>query len=316
MNFGACSDEETYDFPGDSYNRVYLIDNSNSYKIVQTPIGSISNLEFETSLNCTREASEEIKAMVMIDNSMVATYNKEHGTNYEAMPESALVIENATMNIPAGTRTSITKVRITTTEDKDVLATLKNQNGYLIPLRLAATEGGNAQPSTNVFSTYLTVLITEDNVNHSAVESDITGTLVANQSGWSAITNGKVYEWYDPIESLFDGNKDTSCYITASEGDLQLDINMGKSYTFDAITLYANSYWGGESGSLSNGMSVYTSDDGTAWKSVGEITGNNEKFCVFYAPLTSQYIRLVKPNNGSSYYGTELEACIFNIYAK
>jgi hypothetical protein len=50
ISFAACSDEETYDFPGDPYNRVYIPDNSGSYKIIQTPISSISNLEFETIL--------------------------------------------------------------------------------------------------------------------------------------------------------------------------------------------------------------------------------------------------------------------------
>ncbi|HBG42125.1 MAG TPA: carbohydrate-binding protein, partial [Porphyromonadaceae bacterium] len=32
ISFAACSDEETYDFPGDPYNRVYIPDNSGSYK--------------------------------------------------------------------------------------------------------------------------------------------------------------------------------------------------------------------------------------------------------------------------------------------
>lgn len=313
MSLAACNDEEVYDFPGDPYNRVYMSDKSYSYKIVQTPISTVSNLKFETILKCTQKASANVKATVEVDNSLIAAYNEKNGTNYEAMPAAALVIENTTMNIPSGTMATTDTLRITITEDKSVLASLRSQNGYLIPLRLTATEGGESQPSSNLFSTYLIVTITEDNVNHDAAESDITGTLVADQTGWSATTNGAVYSWYDPIETLFDGDMSTICYISNSDGELRLDINMGKAYTFDAITLYYG-YYGYKYGSLSSGMTIYTSNDGTTWQSAGEITGATSNYCVFYAPITAQYIRLVEPKD--SYYMTTIWAGIFNVYAK
>ncbi|HBK31886.1 MAG TPA: carbohydrate-binding protein [Porphyromonadaceae bacterium] len=312
ISFTACSDEETYDFPGDPYNRVYIPDNSGSYKIIQTPISSISNLEFETILKCTQKASENIKATVEVDNSLIAAYNEEHGTHYEAIPAAALVIENAIMNIPAGAMATTDTLRLTTTENKDIISTLKSQNGYLIPLRLTTTEGGDSRPSTNVFSIYLTVTVTEDNVNHDAVEEDITGALVSDQTGWSATTNGRVNTWNDPIETLFDGDMSTLCNISNSE-DIKLDINMGKAYTFDAITLSYGYSWGGEYGSLSEGTVIYTSSDGISWQSAGETTNGTSKFCVFYAPVTSQYIRLVMPVNNSFGY---VRAGIFNVYAK
>ena len=314
-SLAACSDEETYDFPGDSYNRVYMPDKSGTYKIVQTPISSISNLKFETSLKCTQKASDAIKATVEIDNSMIAAYNEQHKTNYEEMPASALAIENATMTIPAGDMASMDTLRLTMSQDESLVSTLRSPNGYLIPLRLTTTTGGASQPSTNVFSTYLVVTVTEDNVNHEAVESDITGALVANQTGWSATTNGTVDTWGDPIETLFDGDTSSYCYISAS-GELNLDINMGKSYTFDAITLYYgySSSWGNyEYGCLTAGMTIFTSKDGTTWQSAGEITGGTSKFCMFYAPLTAQYVRLVKPKGS---YNTTIQGGIFNVYAK
>lgn len=315
-SLAACSDEETYDFPGDSYNRVYMPDKSGTYKIVQTPISSISNLKFETSLKCTQKASDAIKATVEIDNSMIAAYNEQHKTNYEEMPASALTIENATMTIPAGDMASMDTLRLTMSQDESLVSTLRSPNGYLIPLRLTTTTGGASQPSTNVFSTYLVVTVTEDNVNHEAVESDITGALVANQTGWSATTNGTASTSYQPLSTMFDGDMSSYCYITATE-DLKLDINMGKPYTFDAITLYYgySSSWGNyEYGCLASGMTIFTSNDGTTWQSAGQITGGTSKFCVFYAPLTAQYVRLVKPKGTSS--RVTLYGGIFNVYAK
>lgn len=315
LSLAACSDDEVYDFPGDPHNRVYMPPKSNSYKIVQTPISTVSNLKFETYLKCTQRASANIKATVEVDNSMIAAYNEKHNTTYEEMPTSALAIKNAVMNIPTGDMSTSDTLTITLSEDENVIKNLKSQNGYLIPLRISMTHGGNSQPSSNVFSNYLIVTVKEDNVNHEAIDDDITGTLVTDQTGWSATTNGTVSSYYQSIEAMFDGDMSNYCSISSSE-DLKLDVNMGKPYTFDAITLYYgfSSNWGNyEYPSLTSGMTIYTSSNGTSWQSAGEITGSNSKNCIFYAPITAQYIRIIKPKGS---YSTSLSAGIFNVYAK
>ncbi len=301
VSFHSCSEDKTFDFPGDPYNRVYMQDKSTDYKIVQTPISTVSTVSFETSLKCTQKASENINATVEIDNSMIEAFNNEHGTRYEAMPTSAILMENATMMIPAGAMAAIDTLRLKLTDAKTELALLNSKNGYLIPLRIATTKGGDAHTSTNVYTTYLTIQVIEDNVNHEAGKSDITGTLVADQSGWSATTNGSVSSWDSPIDAMFNGDMSTYCSISSNSETLHLDVDMGKQYTFDAITLYYGydySDWGGgvyEYDGLVSGMVIYTSNDGSNWTSAGEITSNS-KFCVFYAPITAQYIRIVSPN--------------------
>lgn len=307
VGLASCNNDESYDFPGDAYNRVYMLDNSKSFKIVQTPISSISNLDFSIPVKCTQKASETIKATVEIDNSLIAEYNEKNGTNYEALPSNALVIEHATMTIPAGGMASTDTLHITATDNAEVLASLKSENGYLIPLRISETEGGNAQPSSNVYTTYLTMTVTEDNVNHEATEDDIKGTLVTERTGWSATTDGTVYTWCASLDELFDGDSDNYSYIKKS-GGFNLDINMGKSYTFDAITAYYTYSWYGNRkySSMPSGTTIYTSDDGTNWKSAG-IVETSSSFCVFYAPLTAQYVRLAITSS-SCYFGD------FNIY--
>lgn len=316
MSLAACSDEKTYDFPGDPYNRVYLLDNSTSYKIIQTPISTTSDLKFETSLKCTQKASENIRATVEIDNSMIAAYNEKHGTNYEEMPASALVIENATMNIPAGSMAATDTLRLALTENEDVITTLRSPKGYLIPLRLTRTEGGDSQLSTNVFYTYLIVTVTifiipeTPNVNPNGVRADITGTLVADQTRWSATTNATVYSSYQPLTYLFTTATSSYCYMYSSSTDgIILDINMGQSYTFDGLIFYRSL----STASFASGMVIYTSEDGTTWKWEGELT-KASTLCVFYAPTTGQYIRIVRPIGTSS--TITLYASCFNIYAK
>lgn len=320
LSLAACDKEDVYDVYGDPYNRVYTLDNSQAFKIVQTPISTISNVDFKWPAKCSKKASDNIKVKVIVDNSLIAAYNEEHGTEFEAMPTEALVLNNMEMTIPAGSMAVSDTAHVQLTDNADVLGTLKSEKGYIIPLRLESAEGGNSQLSTNMLEpTFITVSVTEDNMNHEVTTYNGTGTLVADQSGWTATTNGSVQSWYDPIESIFDGDYQTYCYISNRSGELYLDIDMGKQYTFDAIKMTTNGYdettWEEkETGAFSAGMTVSTSDNGTDWKSQGQVEQKAEA-CVFYAPLTARYIRITVPNAGG-WYGASLQCGVFNVYAK
>lgn len=314
LGFAACGDDEAYDVYGDPYNRVYILDNSKEYKIVQTPVSTVSNVDFTWEARCSKKASGDIRVTVAVDNSLIDAYNEEHDTEFEALPVEAVMLENAEMTIPAGEMVVADAVHLKLTDDTNILSTLKSEKGYIVPLRLVSAEGGNSQLSTNMLApSFLTITVTEDNMNHEAIQYTGTGTLVADQTGWTATTNGTVQSWYDPIESIFDGNGETYCYISNRSGDLWLDVDMGKPYSFDGIRMMSSSYYG-DSGSFSAGMTVSTSDNGTDWKAQGEIESDAED-CVFYAPLTARYIRITVPNAGG-WYGASLECGVFNVYAK
>lgn len=273
INFVACGDDETYDVYGDPFNRVYILDNSQTYKIVHTPISTISNVDFKWPAKCSQKASGTIKAIVAVDNSLISAYNETHNTEFEAMPGGAIILENAEMTIPAGALVVADTVHVKLTDDANVLSTLKSEKGYIIPLRLVSSEGGNSQLSTNMVApSFLIVTVTEDNMNHEATKYTGTGALVGDKSGWSATTNGSVQSWYDPIETIFDGDYKTYCEISKSSGDLQLDVDMGKEYTFDGIKMtnegYDYSTWENvEVGAFTSGITVSTSENGTNWRS-------------------------------------------------
>lgn len=307
IGFAACDDDETYDVYGDPFNRVYIHDNSRAYKIVQTPISTVSNVDFEWSVRCSQKASGTIKATVAVDNSLISAYNEEHDTEFEAMPANAIVLENAEMTIPAGEMVVSDPVHVKLTSDVNVLATLKSEKGYIIPLRLVSAEGANAQLSTNMVKpSFLTITVTEDNINHEAAETDITGTLVADQTGWSVnVLSGSGSN----LDKWFDGNPQSTASISDwSNYKAAFTVDMGKSYTFDAIVAYRSSTWGGDSNSISAGTKISTSVDGTNFEKAGEVTGSS-KFIVFYAPLTARYIRV----ETTSY---SVNCGVFNVYAK
>ena len=315
ISLTACGDDEHYDFPGDAYNRVYMPSKTTAYEVISTPLETMLTLDYELSLSCTQESSETIRATVEVDNSLIGAYNEANGTNYAAMPDGVLVMENVTMTIEPGTQETVEPMRITATDDAAVLVTLTNKGGYLVPLRIVSAEGGNARPSTNMSTQYLAVSYSELLIDSDATEADIKGTLVADQSGWTATTNGRVETWFEPIETLFDGDASTSCYISGDDV-INIDIDMGREYSFDAITLYeSSSYgWGEPSvwGSLSSGMTISTSSDGTTWSPIGKIEKDASVYCIFYAPVTTRYIRLSQPN--TSYWSNTITAGVFNVY--
>lgn len=306
IGLAACGDDEAYDVYGDPFNRVYIQGSSNTYKIVQTPISTVSNVDFKWPAKCSQKASGTIKAKVVVDNSLIAAYNEEHGTVFEAMPAEAIVLENAEMTIPAGKMVVADTVHVKLTDDANVLSTLKSEKGYIIPLRLVSAEGPNAQLSTNMVApSFLTITVTEDNVNHEATEADVTGTLVADQTGWSVEalsgSGSNLNRW-------FDGNpQSTAAIYDYSNYKVAFTVDMGKSYTFNSIVAYRSTS-SREYNSISAGAKISTSDDGTNFKSAGEVTGSS-KFIVFYAPLTARYIRV----ETTSY---SMNCGIFNVYAK
>lgn len=237
---------------------------------------------------------------------LIAAYNEEHGTVFEAMPTEAIVLENAEMTIPAGKMVVADTVHVKLTDDANVLSTLKSEKGYIIPLRLVSAEGPNTELSTNMVApSFLTITVTEDNVNHEATEADVTGTLVADQTGWSMeVLSGSGSN----LNRWFDGNPQSTASISDwSNYKVAFTVDMGKSYTFNTIVAYRSTS-SREYNSISAGAKICTSDDGTNFKSAGEVTGNS-KFIVFYAPLTARYIRV----ETTSY---SVNCGIFNVYAK
>lgn len=316
----SCSDDEEYDFPGTTTNFVYQKDGSSSFKIIQTPISTISTVDVQIPVQCTKKAQSDIKVTFGIDNSLIEAYNTEHGTNYVALPENVLVIENETVTIPSGEMKAETTVNIKTTDDESVLNQLSSENDYLVPIVRKSVTGSNAVPSEQVNPvTYIVMTVVHDNVHHGAGKDDIKGTMVADQSGWSATVNEGT-SVSGNILNIFDGNMTTTATMqNRSQDGIDLTVDMGKSYTFDALTIYYGySYsWGGQTqeyvyGQLTSDLEITTSIDGQKWTKVGLMeNGDSNEVMVFYAPITARYIKVHKPY---SYYA-RFYCGVFNVYA-
>lgn len=292
----ACDDNIVYDVYGDSYNRIYTESKSASCEIVHIPGGTVAHIDFKWVAQCTKLAKGEIKVTVGIDNALIPSYNEEHGSEYEALPTGAIVLENATMTIPVGTRETVDSLHISLTSNLDLLATLKSTKGYLLPLRIVSVEGVDAAMSSNMnLPAFVTFSVTEKLINENATEADITGVLVADQSGWSIEVNSGTGQ---NLERWFDGDESTRGTITDySAYDATFTVDMGQVYTFGAITARRV---------ITSGDKIRLSEDGVNFRDIGEAPNGSP--VIFYAPIKARYIRV---NTGTSW----VQGTTFNIYA-
>lgn len=298
-SFSACSDDEEYDFPGDSRTLVYAADFSGSYKVVQTPAGAMGAISVPVTAKTNGRSASDIKVVVAVDNSLIDAYNEENGTSYLPLPAEALVLDKTELTIPAGEMMSADTVIVSLTDDQEILKNLNDDNGYIIPVRLASVSGGGAALATSIKSiSYLTIGITNDAVNHEGTLEDSKGTPVDDWTGWSVTeTDGNLSGW----ERMFDGNAKN--YWSAGYNTKTVTIDMGKTYKFDAIQAYYGSSWGSYTyGSLYGGTKIAISTDGTNWSNIGEIEGSSwsrSDNVIFYGYVEARYIKFSRESTFS-----------------
>lgn len=321
VGFSSCSDDDTYDFPGDPYNKVYIKDHSTGTKIVQTPVGAFGSFSVSMPAVCKSPAEGDINVVVGVDNSLIDAYNEENGTNYSAIPAEALVITNEHLVIPKGETSSAEEFVLALTEDEATLATLQDLNGYLVPVKMVSVNGGNAQAAVSVPSiSYFTIGVGFDVCDPDATKDNRKGSLVEDRSAWTVALDGNGNVNGNPA-AWFDGT-DNSC--TFSDPDMvTVIVDLGKEYSFDGITSSYSYYGWYTYGTFTNGSKVALSSDKSTWMEVFECEGggwSGVEFLGFYGAMSARYIRISAPNpyageSWASWYSAELQASDFNIYA-
>ena len=314
----SCNDDESYDFPGDSMNRVYLKPyTGGDFAIVHTPVVSTSSLELDIPVYVTQNHSEDIVATLGVDNSLVAAYNAANGTSYEALPEQALVIENKTVTVPAGAYNSSESVHISINEE--TVAELRSENGYLIPVTLLSAQGGNAAISTNMNSSYLVagVEVKSGMIDDSASDQDAQGALASERTGWTAyVEESDGVTVNGEISSLFDGDS-SSEWSASSSQPFHIVFDLQKTQNVTAVTAWYSYYGWYDYCSFPQGTIMEYSQNGTDWQELGTLPYIYGKNVVLYAPVPMRYIRAEIPVI-SSWYGEEASITIgeFNVYVK
>jgi hypothetical protein len=305
--FASCSDDDSYDFPGDSNSRIYIANSVDAkvstYAVTKTPVGAIGVVSLKIPVHCTQKMQSEVKVTVAMDTSLISAYNEKNSTSYLSVPDGSVTLEHATLTIPANSFVSADSVTVSISKSEIVKLTDKGK--YLIPVVIKSTDGANSAVSTNMNSTYMLVTIATDadNIWDAATSIDITGSLVSDRSGWTVAMSATSTYTYGSSSNMFDGNASYPSYWSQRfTGSVDMIVDMGKTYS-NITGLYIKT--------MISGSTISTSLDGAIWSEQGKVSGTGTSI-VFYGSIDARYIKWTTNKTGSYY----MYAYEFNAYIK
>lgn len=265
--------------------------------IVNTPVGVFGGIdaEFNASVRANNDAQFTVKGE--IDNSLVATYNSEHGTNYEALPSAvASKLQISDGVIPSGKLTTSPGLKITDQTN----AAYSLDGSYLLALKrtFVYPNGQTAElPNAYVIVETKTSFINDD-------AKEIVGTK-GNGKTWTAIDCTPNLN-PNNFSKLFAGGWNAYWSIDTKDLDYAtFTVDLGEAKSLCGFYL---------GGYVMKNFEVEVSEDNKTWTQIGGSEGhryvntydsetyeeNNEY--VLYGSVSCRYVKFKAHFNTSGYY--------------
>lgn len=290
MALASCKKQTSYDFNGDSDNKVYL--NAGTYNglaysgynfsVANTPGGIVGAVSASIPVRSTLSATNDIKVTVATDNSLVTKFNTQTGGTAVAVPDGNITL-SPNLTIPAGQVNSKDSLKLSIASDK--LAALA-PGTYVVPLRISSAS--NAGVSANQSTTYVVFTLTATNCYPSPAATDMTGAIVATRTGWTATLD--VTPTSGALANLFDAKTNTSWALAPSKA-CTMTVDMAAAKTaVTGVRIHTSS----TTYSVNTAV-ISTSTDGTNWTAQGTatfLTTAAYEYLKFYSPVNARYIRM------------------------
>lgn len=267
-------------------------DNSFSARIMHRPTGSAGAFSTEFAVRCNTPVHGEATVTIAHDPSLVETYNAEHNTEYAALPGEYLVLENASLTLPANAVQTEESVKVSLSEEADLA--LLTERHYLAPLRLRTSGIGASEEMGTVWILFET----EINLIRPITSADDMVGFPATGSLWTADCGN--------YANLFDGSTATSVSFESSN---VLTIDMKEETMVTGLKLNTFAF---------SALSIEYSLDGKAWSQAGTPSadeyvygGSSSRAADFYTAVydyfAARYLRLSFGFAGSSRAINEIE---------
>ena len=283
---------------------VYMETLSYEGMIKHTPAGTDGALEVSFPVKLAPMGTETVTASVAQDNSLVAAYNQENGTSYEALPAANVKIEGGNVSILGGEVAS-ENVTVSLTGD---LTGLRNATGYLLPLRLTSPAG--VAEGRDI--AYVTLKVVDSKLKNISSEEDIIGSLATDRTGWSIEGRGS------SMNNAIDGNANTYATNFPTQNDNVVTLNLGAVKSVSGIMVSGMYY-------APTITMIELSTDGVNFEGVG-VPGDGEHLETgsgwsldtvhvgFYDGIQAQYVRVTL--NFAYSYSYYMRIGEFNVYLK
>lgn len=307
LGFASCSDDETYDVVGNPDNLVYFSAGTNNTKeveVIKTPNGAYQDMDVKFPVKILRQTTSDVSVTVTPDASLVAEYNSNNGTDYEAMPTDILSAGTLTVTIHQGE--TIAADSATIHIDKSSLTSLADGT-YLLPIRIseAGSEISGQRGTAYIVATVKTKYIAE-NVSPDNFE----GTLITDYSSWTASYDGGTTIDASQLfnDDLTDGPQLRSDGNDGKTQTIIVDMKSTKQITGLGICRYAYyySWWDWWYTYSFSEATVSISTDGSNWTDLGSVssdqmyTSNGIQYISFYGGYSARYIKLYLLSGSSS----------------
>lgn len=275
--------------------------------IVNTPVGVFGGVDSKFTVSLKASVYTDVQLSAEIDNSLIAAYNEENGTSYEALPSdfaSALKVNAAT--IKPGELSGDVAVTMDSEKAKQL------SGSYIVPMHIAMTYSDGTK---KVFDepVYTTIGVKETLINDNATSIPGTKGDVKTYSVVSA-------ENLDPEEfsGLFSDDWNASWPFLEKKETAAFTVDLGAEKNLVAFNI--DNYVGKE-------YTLYFSNDGNTWKEIGSTAGHTavydrstwEQAYVMYGAVKCRYIKAemkLDKNSWAWSYGSYAAISALNFYFK
>lgn len=305
--FVSCSDDEFYNFPGNS-GKVYLrLRSSNMVNSVPNVInGSISknilgifgDPRIKFPVSSTMPVSRSIKVDVNVDNSLVTSYNSKHKTSYKTLDMNAITFSSNTLIIKEGQMISGDSIEIG-------LNTAALQNievgEYLVPVKLQSVSG-DLSVSQDWNTIYWII----------SVSTGIEDVPVSDRTGWTIVGYSSEDEYEENLAvNVLDGSLrtiwHTEWYSSQPNPPHFITIDMGKEVNMAGFQYVTRNNGTGAPAELTVAVSL----DGEEWNEVGIYTklpigASVEYRTLFEKVKETRYFRITITKTQSNVHYTSL----------
>lgn len=274
--------------------------------------GSWATLDAAFNALRTTRPDSDWKVGASVDNSLVAAYNAANHTSYAEIPAANVLVEGSPCTIEAGTSKSAGQIRVSLKGD---LSTITNDAGYLIPVRLSAPAGAVVSENRGTVYVVLAVEYSTELFRTHFTENDITGTPVADRTGWTIVECDESGIYSGKYTDLFDGNAAT--YLRTWGGPISFTVDLGKDYDLTGLVITSRSDYGTKY--CPRSIEIEYSLDGNEYTLLGTPSQSDGTVLKalphgYVALYGSQKVRYLKIN--ADYGGSNMGTGEFNIYAK
>ncbi|MFT4222141.1 BT_3987 domain-containing protein [Dysgonomonas sp.] len=309
LAFHACSDDNSYDFTGNSDNLVYLkvngefsdktVQNQLIFTATQTPVGDSNDVNVKLPVWVTKQTND-IAATVAIDVPSVNEYNAKYNTLCLPLPDGMLILSNNIVTVKQGEYSSSDSIFVTM--DNSKISALEAGKDYLAAIKLTSLSNNSAKISSNLNIVYFKIQVKKELAKQNVGSADMIGTIISDYSAWTYTSSNTT----NPIANLWSASTTTGLTFDASPSTIVFNMNTIKKISgiraFNRSGTSASNAFSNIKFSISNDNVIFTEIANFAASQMRNESGY--QYISMYKGMDAQYIKLELSWGSSARYKT------------